>query len=239
MATFVLIHGSWHGGWCWYKTIPLLQRAGHTVIAPDLPGLGRDTTPIENISLESWTDCVCKLLDEQPERVLLVGHSRGGVVISSVAEKRPRKLAKLVYVAAGLLREGELLRELMAQEGTSLILAHRVMADDGLSTTVRPEAIKDIFYGDCSDEDVALAELLLRPEPVRPAATHLRLTPDNFHSVPRVYVECLRDRAIPLALQRRMHSALPCERVFQIDSDHSPFFSAPRRLAEILDTAAQ
>jgi len=234
MATYVLIHGSWHGGWCWYKVIPLLERAGHKAFAPDLPGLGRDTTPLSDVTLDSWTDSVCALIDAQAEPVVLVGHSRGGIVISSVAERRPRKIAKLVYVAAGLLREGESLRQLIAEDGTSLTIPNRIMADDGQSATVRPEAIKEIFYGECDEEDVMLARLLLRPEPIRPAGTELRLTAANFHSVPRAYVECLRDRVLPPSLQKRMYSAVPCDQVFQLDTDHSPFFSAPRKLVEIL-----
>ncbi len=66
MTSYVLIHGSWHGGWSWEKVVPLLERAGHDVEAPDLPGHGNDETPISEISLQTYADRVCRVLDEQP-----------------------------------------------------------------------------------------------------------------------------------------------------------------------------
>ena len=234
MSNFVLIHGGWHGAWCWYKMLPLLERAGHEVIAPDLPGLGKDVTPIDQISLDSWTNFVCQIVVAQPEPVVLVGHSRGGIVLSSVAEKCPSKIAQLVYVTAALCCDGESLRQLFVEDGTSLLLPNRVVAADGKSSTVKEEALKAVFYGESPDEDVALARLLLRPEPTGPAATPVHITEENFGSVPRIFIECLRDKTIPPSLQKRMYSALPCEKVMTIDTDHAPFFSAPEQLADCL-----
>ena len=106
MATYVLIHGAWHGGWCWDKIVPLLKKEGHKVEAPDLPGHGRDKTPIPEISLQSYTDRVCRILDTQSEPVILVGHSMGGVVITQAAQHRPEKIKTLVYLSAMLPRNG-------------------------------------------------------------------------------------------------------------------------------------
>src|SRR5262245_17861037 len=100
MSTFVLVHGAWHGAWCWYKVVPQLTQAGHTAIAPDLPGLGRDRTPLAEISLDRWTEAICEIVDAATEPVVLVGHSRGGIVISEVAERRPARVATLVYLTA-------------------------------------------------------------------------------------------------------------------------------------------
>lgn len=88
--TYLPIHGAWHGAWCWYKLMSRLERLGHTVIAPDLPSLGRDRTPVDRVSLPLWREFVCNILDTQTEPVILVGHSRGGIVISEAAEQRPR-----------------------------------------------------------------------------------------------------------------------------------------------------
>lgn len=234
MSTYVLIHGSWHGAWCWYKMLPRLKRLGHEVIAPDLPGLGKDVTPIDQVSLESWTESVCQIVASQPDPVVLVGHSRGGIILSRVAEKRPTKLSRLVYVTAALVRDGESLQQLLVEDGTSLILSNLVMADDGNSSMVKEEALKPVFYEESPEEDIALARLLLRPEPRGPAGTAVHTTEKNFGSVPRFYIECLRDKAIPHSLQKKMYSALPCQRVMTIDTDHSPFFSAPEQLTECL-----
>lgn len=105
---------------------------------------------------------------------------------------------------------------------------------DQRSATVKDSIIDDAFYGSCDVDDRALARTLLQPEPLLPLTTPLSLTPDRFGRIPRVYIECLQDRAIGLATQRRMIEALPCQRVLSMDSDHSPFFSAPDELVRHL-----
>ena len=230
MSTYLLIHGSWHGGWCWYQVLPRLEQAGHRVVAPDLPSLGTDRTPIAQISLGTWTDSVCQILDAQAEPVILVGHSRGGILISQAAEKHPEKVKTLVYLAAFLLRNGESLLQVAQEDGTSMVLPNLVMAEDQSYATVQEAALKEAFYGGCSEEDIALARLLLVPEALAPLATPISLTEGNFGRVPRVYIECRRDKAIPPALQKKMYTALPCHKVISMDTDHSPFFSAPEEL---------
>lgn len=227
MSTYLLIHGAWHGAWCWYKVVPRLEKLGHRALAPDLPSLGRDKTPANRVSLPLWRDFVCNILDAQPEPVILVGHSRGGIVISEVAEQRPEKIRTLVYLTAFLPRDGESLFDLAPQSVGSEVVPNMVMSDDKSTSTVRDESIRSAFYGECSDEDVALARSLLLPEPTLPLATPVHLTDANFGRVPRVYIECSRDRAITPPLQKQMHTASPCKQVLSIDTDHSPFFSRP------------
>ena len=89
ISTYILVHGAWHGGWCWDKVVPLLEARGHTVLAPDLASLGNDRTPLAEVSLAGWRDQIVDLISAQTEPVILVGHSRGGVVISEIAEKNP------------------------------------------------------------------------------------------------------------------------------------------------------
>lgn len=234
MSTFILIHGAYHGAWCWYKVIPLLSKAGHRVVAPDLPSLGRDTTPVQQVSLDSWTHTVCTVVEAQSEPVVLVGHSRGGLLLSAVAETLPDKIERLVYVTAALLGDGKSLRQLLVDDRTSQIIPNLVVAADGHSSWVRDEALREVFYGESPDEDIALARLLVRPEARGPAGTAIHVTKENFGSVPRAYIECARDRAIPLQLQRAMQVDWPCDSVHTLDTDHSPFFSAPRQLAALL-----
>jgi hypothetical protein len=90
--------------------------------------------------------------------------------------------------------------------------------------------VKAGFQDDCPADDVTLAKLLAVPEPNAPAATPLRLTDANFGRVPRVYIECLRDNAIPPAVQREMYTVVPCQKVITMDTSHSPNISAPDEL---------
>ena len=143
-----MVHGAWHGAWCWYKVVPLLRRAGHIVVAPDLPSLGRDRTPLCQVSLGTWVDRICHFVDTASEPVVLVGHSRAGIIISEVAERRPEKIAVLVYLAAYLLRDGESLLPVAQRDGTSLVLPNLVVSEDQTSSTIKPEAIREVFYGE-------------------------------------------------------------------------------------------
>jgi pimeloyl-ACP methyl ester carboxylesterase len=225
-----LVHGAWHGGWCWHKVVARLRRAGKRATAPDLPSLGRDRTPIEKITLQSWTDSVCGHLDEEDEPVILVGHSRAGAVISQVAEARPQKVRTLVYLAGYLLADGESVAQRALLDERSLVTPNMVLAPDRKSSTLRDAAARDALYGECTDEDVVLALSLLAPEAVAPLKTPIRTSAENFGRAPRVYIECRRDRAVSLSEQRRMVSAIPCRQVISMDTDHSPFLSAPDEL---------
>lgn len=230
MSTYLLIHGAWHGAWCWYKVAPRLKKLGHTVVAPDLPSLGRDKAQPNRISLPLWREFVAGILDAQPEPVILVGHSRGGIVITDVAEHRPDRIRTLVYLTAFLPRDGESLFDLAPQATGSEVAPNMVMSPDKGSCTLPDEVLRSAFYGECSDEDVALARSLLQPEPTLPLATPVRTTEANFGRIPRVYIQCLRDRAITPPLQKQMYTATPCRQVLTIDTDHSPFLSRPDEL---------
>ncbi len=230
MSTYVLVHGAWHGAWCWDKVIPLLTKQGHRVVAPDLPGHGEDKTPIPAVTLQAYADRVCSLLDAQPEPVVLVGHSMGGIVISQAAEYRPERVKTLVYLCAFLLRDGESLLQVAQEDREALVLPNLVMAEDQSCATVRDEAIREAFYGDCSYQDVARARSLLVPQAAAPFATPVRTTVENFGRVARAYIECLRDRAISPSIQKEMYTAMPCQRLISMDTSHSPFFSAPQEL---------
>lgn len=235
MSTFILIHGACHGGWCWYKVVALLENRGHTAIAPDLPSHGTNKTPVSTVSFQTYVDSVCKIIDAQPEPVVLVGHSMGGGIITQVAEYRPDKIKTLVYITGLLPTNGQSLSEALPPPTESVALANVVMAEDRSSITVREEALREAFYGDCSIEDVALAKLLLVPQATAPLATPVRTTTANFGRIPRVYIECRQDRTFTQFFQKKWYAAQPCQKVIAMDTSHSPFFSAPGELAAHLD----
>ena len=229
MSTYVLIHGAWHGAWCWDKVVPLLEREGHVVEAIDLPGHGGDKTPIQDVSLQAYADRVCKVLDDQSEPVILVGHSMGGAVITQAAEYRPGKVETLVYLAAFLLQDGESISQFTNGDTEALLGTILIMGEDG-SATLRDEGIKETVYADCSDEDVARAKSLLVPQALAPIASPVSTTEENFGRIPRVYIECLRDRTLSPSVQKNMYTALPCRKVISMNTSHSPFLSAPEEL---------
>jgi len=232
--TLVLVPGAWHGAWCWQRLTPLLQSAGHRVLTPELAGTGADATDPAAVTLEGWARQLAALLRAEDQPVLLVGHSRGGAVISRVAELAAERIRHLVYVAAYLLPSGGSVAAEARADEDSVIPANMIAAASGITCTLRPEIIPQAFYGDCDADTVALAQESITPEPLKPLVTALRVSEANFGAVPRAYVECTRDRTISLAAQRRMQAALPCDPVLTLESDHSPFLSHPRELAEWL-----
>ncbi|MDP9457462.1 MAG: hypothetical protein CYG60_03605 [Actinobacteria bacterium] len=236
MSTFVLVHGAWHGAWCWEKVVPLLEEAGHEVVVPDLPGHGEDGTPISKLSMQDYADRVVRAVDEQAEPVVLVGHSMGGIVVSLAAEARPEGIKKLVYLTGFLLEDGKTLISVAENDAEAIVLPNLVPNEDGSAFTV--QNVKDVFYGDCSDEDVEGAKARLVPEPAFAFGTPVAVTEGNFGRVPRVYIECVQDRAIGIRAQRGMHERQQCETVISMETSHSPFLSAPEELAGHLASLA-
>jgi pimeloyl-ACP methyl ester carboxylesterase len=234
MATFVLVHGPWHGGWCWELVAPLLRAAGRRVETPDLPGHGDDRTPAAEITLRLYTEAVLRVIADVAVPVVLVGHGKTGSVLSEVAEHCPDGVAVLVYLAAFLLRNGESVLGVGRNDRESLLVSNLVSYPTQSIMTVRPESLRAIFYHDCADATVAAAISRICPEPIAPGATPVFVTPERFGRVRRVYIETRRDHALGTTLQRRMYANLPCERVFSLDTGHAPFFSAPEALVSRL-----
>lgn len=229
--TVVLLAGAWHGSWCWERVVPPLEEAGFRVLTPDLAGMDGAAA---DMSLARWADEVAGLVSRQPEPVMLVGHSRAGIVISEVAERVPALITTLVYLAAFLVPSGLTMADcLAAQPGGTRAGTGMVPQEDG-SALFDPDRVGPVFYNRTEAAWVERAKARLVREPIALFATPLHLTAQRYGAVRRAYVECAFDQAIPLALQRMMQATLPCDPVITLEADHSPFYSAPAELAACL-----
>jgi pimeloyl-ACP methyl ester carboxylesterase len=234
MSRFVLVHGAWHGAWCWEKIAPLLAARGHDVRAIDLPGHGDDPTPPGAVGFDDYMERMGGVLSEPGEPPILVGHSLGGAVITGAADRWPGRIRALVYLCAILPDAPDAMSRFQA---TPLLMAGVRPAPDGSVMDLDPAVVREAFYHDCSEPDAARAAARLRPQPARGFQMTFELAPERFGRVPRHYVECTEDRAIDLATQRGMHAKTSCT-VHTLAASHSPFFSMPERLAEVLERAA-
>jgi len=237
MSTYVLVHGSFHGGWCWEKIVPQLVQAGHKVVALDLPAHGEDTTPIAEVTLQSYVDTVLQVIDSRKEKVILVGHSFGGMVISQAAEQRPELIQSLVYVTAMIPQDGQF--GMQVGDPNNPALAHLIVNEAEGWGRVEDEYIPGIYYNDCSPEDVQAAMARLVVEPLGPYYQPVSLTAARFGQLPKFFVECLQDNAISPAYQKMYYTQTPVQKVFTLNASHSPFLSVPNELAQALLSVAK
>jgi len=231
---FVLIHGAWHGAWCWEKVVPLLKEAGHQVHTIDLPGLGEDQTPISEVTLDAYVCAVSELISTISKPLVLVGHSMGGMIITQVAELVPEKIDTLIYLTAFSPRDGETLLQYALEDTDSLVTQHKQINEKEGFFTVAQDKLKDCFYGMCTNEDAENAIRRLRPQALAPLVTPLKLSDENYGSVRRCYIECSQDKAISPGMQNRFRDNAPVSKSSVLESDHSPFYSCPEQLVDIL-----
>ena len=225
MSTFVLIPGAWHGAWCWQRVAPRLTAAGPAVRPPELLGMGEDRTPLAEVSLGIWADQVAEAISREDEPVILVGHSRGGVVVSEAAERVPDRISTLVYLAGSMLPDGAAILDYVPRpdpDGPQAL----DMREDGSAMLLDPFMTMS-FYNATDEAWTSLARRRLTYEPLGVHATPLRLTTERFGRVRRAYIRTTRDNAVTTAMQERMLADLPCDPVFTLDSDHSSFFAEP------------
>jgi pimeloyl-ACP methyl ester carboxylesterase len=234
MASFVLIHDAMHGGWFWQPVQTQLVSMGHHAVAPDLAGSGADPTPLDLVNLDMISrriaDVVIDVAMDGP--VILVGHGFGGLVIGEAAQRVPEHLLGLVYVSGVLATGGSCLRDVL-QDGSSA----GYTSPEGLVMWPDRQTAQDRFYNTSPPDRADRASRRLAAQAVRPLLEPATVTSARFGHVPRAYVECGQDRAIPLESQRRMRAVLPCDPVWTLDCDHSPAVSASEELTQILVSA--
>jgi pimeloyl-ACP methyl ester carboxylesterase len=240
MARFVLVHGAFGGAWSWEPVVAPLEAAGHTVETLDLPGGGEDTTPLEEITLDSCSARVCEVLARSPEPAVLVGYSMGGAVVTEAAGRCPERIASLVFVAAFMPAGGQSLLDLtQLPEGQGdQIQANLVVEGDPPLASLSAEATAAAVYNCCPPEAVERAVARRRPQAVAVFATPVGVDDELLASIPRSYVLTKQDNSIPVALQRRMIAEHPCRRVVELDTDHAPQLSATAELVAALDELA-
>jgi pimeloyl-ACP methyl ester carboxylesterase len=223
----VLVHGAWHGSWCWAKVVPLLEEHGLTVRTVDLPSTGTDVGALGG--LDDDVAALTAVLDELPGPKILVGHSYGGLPITEAGAGRD-DIAHLVYVCAFMLDVGQ---SLLDAAGGQPMSWWQVSEDGRSITPGRPESV---FYSDCDPEEAAAAAARLTPQSMSSCTTPLGAA--AWQTVPATYVVADRDPELPQAVQEMMAGG-KARQLRHIDSAHSPFLSRPEELAALISEVAQ
>lgn len=238
MAPILLVHGAWHGAWCWNKLLPELADRGATAVAIDLPGSGDDRTAISHVTMDAYVDRIVTALADFGRPALLVGHSMAGMSIARAAQVAPERIAGLVYLSAVIPQDGDSMLSLVSRPDGHGGSARTVVSEDGRMIYYEAQALRESFYADCSDDDVKFAVQRITSQAMEPVAAPVAITNPDAAAIPRFYIETLQDQSLPIAYQRAFAAdAHPIE-VHTLDTSHSPFFSAPAELADILTAIA-
>jgi pimeloyl-ACP methyl ester carboxylesterase len=274
-AVFVLIHGGWHSHSAWDRVTPILEANGFAALTLDLPGAGvnaiaptslalrpfdpaafaAERSPIAGVTQEERTQAVVALVKEAASlgdgRVILVGHSAGGMTVSAVAEQVPDLLRAVVYLSGFMVPNGMPLLAMLQHETFSSALAPGLFVGDptaigatrihaGSTDEAYRSLLKAAFYGDVSESDFTRAASRLHcDEPNTGAVALSGITPERFGTVPRHYIRCTQDRAVPVTSQDHMIAAVDGTiggktTTHTLESSHSPFLSQPAILSRIL-----
>jgi len=228
----LLVHGAWHGAWCWGPVLADLESRRIEALAIDLPGHGARSATTDPIRLADYAAAVIEAGRSMSAPPVLVGHSMGGMVISAAAEGDPGAFKSLIYLAAFLPRTGEALATLAAQDGR---VDGRLEGD---KIVLESEEARRLFYQDCPSELVDWALSKIQPQPISPALDPLELTPERWGRLRRDYIVCSNDQAIRPEFQRSMAARANCESIIELECGHSPFLACPAELCSILARGA-
>jgi pimeloyl-ACP methyl ester carboxylesterase len=272
---FVLVHGGWHNHWVWHKVTPMLKSHGFAALTLDLPGAGvnaiapasLEISPFDPAAFAAEQSAVAAVTQEQRTRavvalvkqaaslsdgkVILVGHSAGGMTISAVAEQVPDLLRAVVYLAGFLVPNNMSLLAMLRHETLSSALAPGLFVGNpaavgatrihaGSTDEAYRSLLKAAFYGDVPEPEFARAVSQLHcDESNAGAVAPSEITPGRFGAVPRHYILCTQDRAIPWSGQNHMIETVDAAvggktTRHTLESSHSPFLSQPANLSKIL-----
>jgi len=234
--TFVLVHGIWHGGWCWSQVAEILRGRGHSVTTPTLTGLGeRSHLLSESITLETFVeDIVNHLTWTDLSDVVLVGHSFAGAVIIGAADRVPERIAGLIFLDAAIMEDGETWFGLLPKEIVDGRMAKAQASSGGISLPVAPPE----SFGVTDPDQAAYLERMLTPHPLATCTTPLKLDAPPGNGLPAHYIVCTRPAYPPVAAmhKRAREAGWP---ISELATGHDAMVIAPQKTADLLEEVAR
>jgi pimeloyl-ACP methyl ester carboxylesterase len=231
MATFVLVHGSWHGGWCWQKVARLLRQSDHEVYTPTLTGLGeRSHLATPQTGLELHIQDILQVIEyEDLHNVVLVGHSYAGLVITRVAECIPQLLARLIYLDAFIPHDGQNAFDLMPPGSEEQFVQLAASQGDGWLVP----AMSPATMGIPNPADIAWTQSRLTPMPLLTHQQRIRMISSQAQQLPRTYILCTQFGTHAFAQEAQN---LGWD-YFQLETGHDAMITMPNEVAQTLTLA--
>jgi len=276
-TAFIFVHGAWHGAWCYKKVVNILATQDYLTIALDLPGHGlsakfpvsyfqrplkepgefnTEPSPVAAVTLDDYVEQVVNTVHQvtdQGKKVVLVGHSLGGIVLNAVGEKLGSpEIDRLIYLTAFMPPNNSSITEILARESQAdQKVVPLLKADPAQVGALRIDwnsldpayltLVKEAFCGDINATDFqAIANFLTPDTPAQPFATLVQVSPQKWGSIPRTYIKCTEDWALRPTAQAEMIANADAftpenpTQVISLTSSHSPFFSQPENLVNAL-----
>ena len=234
MAQILLVHGAWHGAWCWQRVLPLLWQAGHRPHAVTLTGLGERRASLSpEVSLQTHiADVLAALEAEEMDQPILVGHSYGGMVITGAAEqlsaRRPAAIARLVYLDAIVPEPGE---QWSSTQDEATVAARIAAANESAGLSLPPPD-PAVFGLSGADRDWVVRRQT--PHPFRPYQEALDFDRERWRAIPRSFIDCTQPALASIEPSRRRVRAQGDWDLHVLATGHDPMISAPAELAALL-----
>jgi pimeloyl-ACP methyl ester carboxylesterase len=233
--TYVLVHGAWHGGWCWSKVASILRGRGHTVVTPTQTGLGERAHLIsKSIDLDLFaTDITNVIKFEDLDDIILVGHSFGGNAVSGVADNMRDHIRHLIYLDAVILENGQSAFSQLPKD----IVEARTKAAQESSGGLSIPAPQPSAFGISDAAQTSYVQSKLTPHPFNTFVSPLKLANNVGNGLPTTYIVCTEPIYKPLEASRNWVKAAGWK-VIEIKSGHDAMVIAPDHLADLLDMDA-
>ena len=237
--TYVLAHGSWHGGWCWRPVADRLRAAGHRVFAPSYTGMGdRAHLLSRSITIDTFIEDLVQVIEtEELQDVILVGHSFGGVPITGVADRIPERIGHLVYFDSIVLESGQDSFSNYPKEEAEARIAAAGKATDGLAVPV-PDPLPPVWGIAQGTPEYEWAQRRLTPHPLGSYTTPLKLNHPIGNGLPRTYIHCTEPSHPVLESSRELVKSQSGWNWVEIAAPHEAHMTHPELLTEVLLAAA-
>ena len=230
MTNFVLVHGAWHGGWCWDGVIKSLEKSGHTAEAPTLPGHGPEDDR-SGIRFENYVDAIVRVLEQQPVPAVLAGHSSAGFLMQAAAPKISGKISRLIFHNAFVLPDGKCQFDLVPPEVAEGMTAAAKASPDNC-VPVDEDFVRNALMADAPGEtqDALIGRLV--PQPIAIFTTPVSTGDFEALPIPKSVLFCKDDASLPPGAYLGMARGLGDYNVIELDGGHETLFTNPDRVAD-------
>jgi pimeloyl-ACP methyl ester carboxylesterase len=234
MAVFLLVHGAMHGGWCWRKLAPLLQKEGHEVFTPTLTGMGeRSHLLTRETGLYTHVDDLLGVLKfEDLSDVIVVGHSYGGLVITQLAEAAFERIQRIIYLDAFLPQDGQCLFDMLTETTQKFYLDWSKQMGEGWR--LPPSDAVLTRWGLTNPDDIAWVAPRLTDIPMNCYFDKLDLKRHAADSLPKTYIHCTKGPMVPEMKLFAKHAKAKNWGYNEIEAGHDAMVTEPEKLAELI-----